>query len=150
MLFKTALDVNIRYSYWQQSLVLCFWTELQDRQTDRRRTQTASLDSSCLWPFVPAAAARPDSTLCYDLEEVMCEREWNVLSSSPVQRPLAWHGSLKKAPHHSNSLEPRLQKAAGFCRWEKYHKHLILLYKMPWCFQIFLSVLKWDDHFSAL
>lgn len=48
--------------------------EVEDRQT--------ALDSlPCPWPIVPTAAGKPDSTVCYDLEEVMCEREWNVLSS---------------------------------------------------------------------
>lgn len=59
--------------------------------------QTASLDSlPCPLPFVPTAAGRPDSTVCYDLEEVMCEREGNVLSSWPGQYMLGKKQSTEK------------------------------------------------------
>lgn len=57
--------------------------QVRDGQTER---QTASLDSllSRPWPFVPAAAGRPDSTACYNLEEVMCGREIRKRVERPV------------------------------------------------------------------
>lgn len=50
---------------------------------------------SCPWPFKPTAAGKPHAIVCYDLEEVMCESKWNVLSSWPGQHVLAKHNSLK-------------------------------------------------------
>lgn len=44
-------------------------------KTGGGQRQTVSLDPlHCPWTFLPTAAGRPDSAVCYDLEEVMCER----------------------------------------------------------------------------
>lgn len=51
--------------------------------------RAASLDLlHCPWTLVPTAAGGADSTVCYDLDKVMCEREWNVLSSWPGRQML--------------------------------------------------------------
>lgn len=49
-------------------------------ETGGGQRQTVSLDSPVPQPFRQTAAGRPDSTVGHDLAEVMCEREWDVLS----------------------------------------------------------------------